>query len=327
MNAASRHQETSSLRTLAHRLRLGKIVYEIWHRPRSALTRSRREGGPWQQWLDRRGRREMEAAARYLSPGPVAPQGAPEVVFLTGKKFWYQTAFCCRSLQQQAGNIVRPVFLDDGTLDDALHAECLRIFPGAMVRDRAAIEQQLDSHLPWNRFPSLRGQRETYIHLRKLTDAHVGASNWRVVLDSDMLFFRRPVALMHWLKEPTKPVHMIDVQDCYGYPTSSLEKLAGGNLPSKVNVGICGLRSDTIDWPQLEAWCEYLLQRHGTSYYLEQALVALYFSRESPVRLPAEDYRLMPDEDECRAPRATMHHYVDLSKRGYFRYAWRNVKT
>jgi hypothetical protein len=40
---------------------------------------------------------------------------------------------------------------------------------------------------------------------------------------------------------------------------------------------------------------------------------------------PANDYRVMPTEAECRAPTAVLHHYVDTSKRGYFRHAWRHA--
>jgi len=147
----------------------------------------------------------------------------------------------------------------------------------------------------------------------------------RLVLDSDMLFFRRPDALLAWINQPSAPIHMRDVHDAYGYPAATLEALAARHLPQKLNVGICGLRSEAIDWERLEFWCRQLLERHGTSYYLEQALVALLLTREPTVELPANDYLLLPSEAECRTPRAVMHHYVAESKRGYFRQAWRHI--
>lgn len=315
----------TNLQTLGRRLRLGRWLYLLWHQPRAALARSRREGGPWQQWLDRRGREAMRAAARELPPLPAAGPDDPEVWFLTGRRFWYQTAFCCWSLRTQAGRTLRPIFVDDGSFDAGLHEEASRLFPGSQVHDVAAITQQLDAALPAASVPALRGQRERYLHLRKLTDVHAGRQGWRLVLDSDMLFFRRPNVLLAWLKHPDRPIHMVDVRDSYGYPDATLTALAGRPLPVHLNVGICGLQSDAIDWPQLEAWCAELLRRHGSSYYLEQALVALWMTRLSPLRLPASDYRLMPDEAECFSPTAVLHHYVDLSKRGYFRHAWRRV--
>ncbi len=311
--------------SLAHQLGIGRLLYLLWHKPRAELARSRREGGPLHQFKNWRGRVAMAGAAAQLPPRPAPLAGAPEVCFLTGRRFWYQTAFCCWSLCEQAGREFAPVFLDDGTFDATLRAECRRLFPGARVLGVADSEATLDAQLPTSKYPALRGQRRTYLHLRKLTDAHAGHRGWRLVLDSDMLFFRRPDALLAWLEAPAQPVHMLDVHDAYGYPSTTLAALAGRPVPEKLNVGICGLRSESIDWDHLEFWCQQLLARHGTSYYLEQALVALLLAGEPTVRLPASDYQLMPGENECRAPTAVMHHYVAESKRGYFRHAWRHV--
>ena len=318
---------SSWLQPFGRRAGLGRLAYKLWHEPRAALARSRREGGPLEQWRDARGRDAMVAAAAILPPMPPADPNSMPLCFLTGRRFWYQTAFCCWTLQRHASRARQPVFIDDGTFDSELRHESERLFPGCVVHGADEIERRLDQHLPVARYPALRGQRRTYIHLRKLTDAHAGLAGWRLVLDSDLLFFRRPDALLHWMVQPERPIHMLDVGDSYGYPRATLEELAGSPVPSRLNVGICGLRSDMIDWIQIESWCAELLRRHGTSYYLEQALVALWLSRHPALCLPAKDYLLMPDEAECRTPTAAMHHYVDLSKRGYFRHAWRQINS
>lgn len=315
----------TALRDTLRAVGIGRLLYRLWHQPAAAVVRSRREGGPLQQWIDARSRRAMIAAAASLPPRPAAPGGAPEVTFLTGKKFWYQTAFCCWSLARAAGRNFTPVFVDDGTFDVALAEESARIFPGRRLVRREEIEPHLDIHLPQEKFPTLRSQRRTYIHLRKLTDVHAGRQGWGVVLDSDMLFFRAPAALLGWLHAPDRPIHLVDVQDSYGYPSETLRDLAGRVVPPRINVGILGLQREAIAWDKLESWCAALLARHGTSYYLEQALVALLLADAAPLRLREEDYIVFPNDAECRSPRAVLHHYVDLSKRGYFRHAWRQV--
>ena len=304
---------------------LGRIAYRGWYQPLAACRQSWREGGPIAQWITRRGRRQMLAAVDALPPLDAAPGDAPEVSFLTGRRFWYQTAFCFWSLARQAGRPIRAAFADDGSLDGRLREACLRLFPGSAIASLEEIEARLDEHLPESRFPTLRARRREYPNLRKLTDVHAGRHGWRLVLDSDMLFFRRPDLLLAWLAAPDRPLHMIDVHDAYGYPPALLESLAGAPVPHRLNVGICGLNSDEIDWARLEFWCRRLQEAAGTSYYQEQALVALMLTGRACRIAPAADYRLMPADAEARRPSAIMHHYVDLSKRGYFRHAWRRV--
>jgi hypothetical protein len=313
--------------SLARRLGLGRLLYLAVHAPLAALARSRREGGPVEQWKTARGRRAMAAAVASLPQcEPVGRDAAP-VTFLTGRRFWFQTAFCFWTLRQRSAQPRRLVLLDDGSLDRTVVTEAGRLFPGTLILGREEIEARLDRALPAKQFPCLRMQRKSYVHLRKLTDAHAGTAGWKVVMDSDMLFFRRPLALDAWLDAPQRPLHMLDVQNAYGYPEATLQSLLDAPLPPRVNVGILGLQSDSIDWATLEKWCRNLLEQHGTSYYLEQALSALLLAKAHPVRLDAAEYRVMPDADECRHPSAVLHHYVAESKAGYFRHAWRRART
>ena len=103
-----------------------------------------------------------------------------------------------------------------------------------------------------------------------------------------------------------------------------MERLAGAPIPPLVNVGLCGLRSESLNWAEIEAWCGELIGREKTSYYLEQALVAMLVARTQPCSIaPRAEYVTMPAKAECVAPRAVMHHYVAESKRWYFRHSWR----
>jgi hypothetical protein len=303
----------------------GRLLYLVWYRPAEILIRSWREGGPINQWITRRGRLAMVKAAGRLPPLAPPPADAPEVCFLTGQRFWYQTAFCFWSLCRQAGRPLRAAFYDDGTFDDSLRAECVRLFPGSRMCHAREIEASLNEHLPAARFPTLRARRQSLVLLRKLLDIHSGQSGWKIFMDSDMLFFRRPNFLLDWLEEPSQPLHMADSQNAYGYSLELLNTLAGTSVPERVNTGILGFNSGDFDWDRMESWCRRLQEAEGTSYYQEQALTAMLLAGRECQVAPADDYRLMPSEDEAKRPTAVMHHYVDLSKRGYFRHAWRRV--
>ena len=166
-----------------------------------------------------------------------------------------------------------------------------------------------------------------YPHLRKLTDVHAGTADWHLVLDSDMLFFRRPDLLLDWLRAPRRPLHMTDFKDSYGYSAGLMASIAGSTIPSLSMSASAGCMPANSIGKGSERWCRLLQDAEGTSYYLEQALVAMLLAGRETIRAPAADYRLMPDDAECRRPTAAMHHYVDLSKRGYFRHAWRHIGT
>lgn len=315
-----------SPRETAQRLGLGRLGYQLWHRPLSTLRQSAAEGGPVQQWITSRGQQAMIHAAAALAPQPGTPiAGQPELHFLTGKRFWYQTAFCLHSLQHHSDRVFRAVFHDDGSFDSATVAKLRTLFPEVEIRLRAENDARLAALLPPAQFPFLHDRRRYYPNILKLTDAHAGATGWRLVLDSDMLFFRRPDFLLRWLSAPREPFHMVDVGDAYGYPDALMAELAGAPIPHLVNVGFTGLRSDSIDWEKLEYWCRRLIKAHGTHYYLEQGLVAMLVAGRPCAIAPATDYLLAPDDSECLAPRAVLHHYVGLSKRGYFRHAWRHL--
>lgn len=310
---------------LAKQLRLGGLLYRLYHLPKSKLQKVYREG-PLQVGRINHARRMMERSTHLLPPAhTVAGESPLEIYFLSGRRFWYQTSFCAHSFMQHAGVAVRPVIFDDGTLDGRYVESILRVLPGARIVSAGEINERLDTYLPSTKFPTLRARRLVYPHLRKLTDIHVGAEGWKLVLDSDMLFFRRADFLLDWLHAPTRPVYMLDVESAYGYSDALMRELAGAPIAERLNVGVCGLRSDAIDWERLENWCRIMLDREGSHYYQEQALTAMLMAGQTCAVAPEQDYIINPDRASVTGRRGVLHHYVAESKTWYFRYAWKAI--
>jgi len=305
---------------------LGRLVYLLYFRPLALVRQSIREGGPINQAITRWGRLAMQEAALQLQPAPYShspSRSLLQVHVLSGRRFWYQTVFCLRSFIAHAhGASIQPIIYDDGTLD-SYHNHLLRIFPSATFVSYAESTAKLKQNLPKTKFPHLHERWHNYPNIRKLIDPHLGSSGWKLVLDSDMLFFRRPTALLDWLTKPVMPMHMLDVEESYGYNRVALSNLAGADLPDRLNAGICGLSSEQLDWEQMENWIKNLHQNFGSSYYLEQALVAMLLSARPCAIAPAGDYVTWPDSEETHSPKGVMHHYVAESKIDYFRYGWK----
>jgi hypothetical protein len=140
-----------------------------------------------------------------------------------------------------------------------------------------------------------------------------------------MLFFNKPDFLLKWLTSPDKPCHMVDVETSYGYSQTFMYSLAQVEIPERLNVGICGLKSEDIDWEKLEYWCKTMIEQQGSHYYQEQALIAMLMASKACTVAPEKDYIVMPNQKEVIKPQGILHHYVAGSKSWYFRYAWKHI--
>ena len=309
------------------RFGIGRLAYLLYYAPLSRIRQSIAMGGPVEEWRTARGHGAMRRAALNLPRPPASDHHQPgvELHLLTGSRFWDQTAFCLWTFARHSARDVLPVFYDDGTLTAKNRDTLARLFPAArFVTDDDSLAR-LHAHLPQSQFPALHERWHRYPNIRKLIAPHLASQGWKLVLDSDLLFFRRPEFLIAWLLSPSQPLHAVDVETCYGYSRPLLDSLAGAPVAERVNVGLCGLCSDALDWQQIEQWCRTLIAREGTHYFLEQALVALLVAGKSCAIAPASDYVTLPRLPEVEDCRAVMHHYVANSKPWYFRRNWRHA--
>jgi hypothetical protein len=303
---------------------LGRLAYRVWFQPKGRIEAILAAGGPLEMLRDERSRREMEAAAYSLPVLSENINSAPlEIHILTGKRFWYQTIFCLWTLARNSNRTMCPVIYDDGTLTSEHCRPIERLFSTARFVSQMETISRLDTYLPSSRFPTLRERWQNYPNIRKLTDVHAGQKGWKLVIDSDLLFFRRPSFVIDWLDQPTKPFHAVDCETSYGYSRQLMNSLAGTAVADFVNVGLTGLNSSALDWEKLEFWMHVLIEREGTSYYLEQALIAMVVAGRDCAIASSVDYVTKPADEEARQCRAIMHHYVANSKRWYFRHCWR----
>lgn len=265
----------------------------------------------------------MAKMSQNLTPVQNYDDGLP-VHFLTGKNYLYQTLFCIHSLTKVASEKFKFILVDDGSFDKAMIAQIEKQLPGSKIVTKKNIANNLDKYLPESTYPCLRQKRKIYPHLKKLTDIHtIPGDNWKLVMDSDMLFWKRPMEVISWYKNPTQPVYMLDCTESYGYSKQLMQELSGNPIPDLLNVGIIGQKSADIDWIKLENWIKTLEEKEGTSYYLEQALTAMLIGNKKSIILNADLYKVNPVIINDSTP--VLHHYVDLSKKIYYTKAWKKV--
>ncbi len=301
-----------------------KLINDFYRYPRDRAKEIKRFGGK-AEFKKMLGEQEkMQKSVRILQALPNS-SGNLRVHFLTGKKYIDETLFCIFSLEKQIANTFKYVLVDDGTFGESLADSVKSKIPNVEIVLKATIDKNIEKHLPVSRYPILNKKRQEYPHIKKLTDIHtIGNCNgYKLVLDSDMLFYHPPKEIKSWLKKPQQAIHMVDCGESYGYSHPLIEKLCGAPIPKLVNVGIFGIDSNEIEWNRLERWTKELEEAEGASYYLEQALSAMLIAGKPATILDKEKYRVNPSEKEIDDCKATLHHYVDLSKKGYYTKAWK----
>lgn len=269
------------------------------------------------------GSQRSEVGGQISEIRPPASERPFEIHMLVGTRFWFMAAYAMVSLQRQIDRAVHVHLYDDGSLKVKQREKLETLASAATFHDRSGIDARIEQHLPEERFPFIRERLRNYPNLKKLTDPHVGSTGAKLVMDADILFFGPPDELLRWSDNPDDIVCATDVTESYGYSRPLMEEVAGAPVPVAINVGITGLQSENLDWEELESWCRELITREKTNYYLEQALVAMLCARRPFTQLGLDRYITGPSSAEVLAEEGAMQHYVDLSKKNYFRHVWR----
>ncbi|MFZ0591719.1 MAG: hypothetical protein WAM39_14735 [Bryobacteraceae bacterium] len=258
-------------------------------------------------------------APRCMPPAPVKRGDNPiSIHALTGEFHAHLTCFCLYSLLQTADVPVAPVVHEDGTLKNNQREQLRRIIPTVRFVSVHEAESLVDCSFPRNRFPALRIMRDRLHLMRKLLDVHAGKTEPTLFVDSDVFFYRNPDYLVEWLRRGREPIYMLDYQNAYGYEPAVLESVYGKPMPPRVNTGLCGFHSPTIDWDKLEFWAGRLLEAAGVNHFSEQALTAMAIGDRKSDTAPSHDYMISPGLAEIRNPSAVMHHFVVPSRTWYY---------
>jgi hypothetical protein len=297
----------------------------IYRYPKSAILKFKRFGGILNYLRMIREKDRMNMQSKILPPITSYSDGHP-IHFLTGKRFLYQTLFCIQSLSKVTKTKFKFILVDDGSFDADLISQINRQLPYAEIITKSEIDKNLQNRLPPDLYPHLHRKRKEYPHIKKLTDVHtLPGTGWRLVFDSDMLFWGEPLTILSWLTHPTRPIYMIDCQDSYGYSHHLLENICNEVVAKRINVGVIGLNSGDIDWKKLDAWVYQLEQKEGPSYSLEQALTAILIGEKPSTILDSDQYVVNPTSSSVTRKPEILHHYVDLSKERYFKKEWKKI--
>ena len=256
---------------------------------------------------------EQSVAQRINFPHHGHPVSLHMVV---GKEMTLLGMLGLRSLEWHSGYSWAPVIHDDGTMDEVDFEAWKRFFPECTIIPKDRADKEVSSAL--EPFPACRENRLKHHWFLKVFDTHHYASHEHyIVLDSDILFFRRPQLVLDWIKDPFGTFYVMrDTKEKYSHPKQKIVEAMGIPMMEAVNSGL-----DMV--PKGEFSLEFAEQfltncsANATHYeFLEQTIFAIMASRAPNGRHLPSEYEI--SWNRIRRWNAVCRHYVGSVKKDLF---------
>jgi hypothetical protein len=206
-----------------------------------------------------------------------------------------------------------PLFVhEDGSVTEAQRRVIEKILPGVRFVPRPEAEKVMETQLA--KHPKCLSNRSRHNLFLKFFDFPVYAPYDRfVVLDSDVLFFKRPGEILDWADgEQEECWFNEDTKEKYCIPRPRIEQELGMKIWERVNTGICLIPKSAIS---LELG-ERLIAAFETSahhpQFFEQTLYALMASALNKGGMLPPTYNI--NWGYLRAPGSICRHYVGAFK-------------
>jgi hypothetical protein len=232
---------------------------------------------PWRRYV---------APARILQAKTIRTDKSSDVTVcvLTSRKDWLSCLWSLVSFYEFSGLRLPLLIYSDGTLGERHAKDLGNIFPDARLVDSSTGEQLVGKKIA--RYPNCVRFRSVQPYARKIVDLPIlCGSPFILMLDSDVLFLKRPVELMKHLKSGSadKFVFERDYQDSYFASTSDIKERFGVDVASRINVGIVFADVSGFDLSEINEW----LGADGVAdhCWAEQTLWAMYAARRQTVLL------------------------------------------
>jgi len=234
-----------------------------------------------------------------------------ELHFLCCHRHVMLLLWCIKSFCKFAGELFRIVLHDDGTLtQDDLGVFAKHINGVRLITKEEADVAMADILAP---YPECGAHRESYLVGQKIFDVPLLAETETVLMmDADILFFRRPDEIIEWSRSPGRTVLCCrDVLTSYSNTIEDIERHFGMRVQDKINVGIFGFPPDILDLALAE---KYLADEDNVidperRWWLEQTIYAMATADMDIRYLPLDKY-MIPQKKEDFYGDAVALHYV-----------------
>ena len=189
-----------------------------------------------------------------------------------------------------------PVVLhDDGTLTAKDRTLVTSLLVGVRLIDRRRSDEEVIAHLEKAGLARLADFRRNVVFALKLLDVPFYAAGSRLLMmDTDVLFYEKPVELLAALyasDDEWRDRYSEDFSSSYAWDFDAIREYTGLDILPRVNVGLVALRRPRLWWERYERWLG-IQKPFRSKHHLEQTLYALEFT-EDGARALAPEYDVM----------------------------------
>lgn len=213
---------------------------------------STREGLP-RAWR----RRRMQK--RILSTPPIftASSGKIEVRVLTWRRDWINLIWALKSFYHFSG-LDYPLYVHDGGLSDSNIPRLLRHFPNAHFVSRAAADSCVSTEFRRRNLHRCLAYRSLNVPSRKLFDFFLmSQADSVIIIDSDIVFFRKPEELCAPREGIHKNLFHMDQQYGYAMEPDELRSSFGIAPVERIACGLGIVKRESVDFEAIERWLEH----------------------------------------------------------------------
>lgn len=213
----------------------------------------------------------------------------------------------------------RLLIYSDGSLNQADINQLTHHFINAKIVSRDQFNVDMERFLKDFKHSLRYSKIESfYCALKLFGPMFYPQKNGVLYLDSDVLFFQKPVDMLDYIKTG-KPFHMSDYQNFYAYPAEILRMEFGVNMISNLNAGLFYIsKNDYSDHIELvEEYFEKTAIFKSKVFDVnkhEQTLASILLSKANAARLNG-NYQISTDPITAKT---VSHHFVRDGSRGAF---------
>lgn len=206
---------------------------------------------------------------------PARPVADPAVHMLVSSKTWDAGVLAAATFEHHTGRRWKFYIHDDGTLGQTARRRITSVFDDAVIVDRAAADARARDYLAGH--PKCLDRRGRHNLFLKFSDFAAWTPGRRfIVLDSDVVFFRKPREIVDWAESGADTcLYNEDTKEKYCSPRAFISERLGVEMWPRFNSGLVTMPLDAVSLDAAERLAAAFEEDSHHPQFFEQTLYGL----------------------------------------------------